>query len=599
MNNLSLVAHINGNIEKLSSKPAYFKKVDDTWKAFSWKAFGDDIYKVSRALLNSGVDVQEKVGIFSQNLAQWTITDLAAVSIRAVVVPIYSTNSKNELAYVINDAQIKVLFVGDQNQYDKAASLLNQVNSLERIIAFKKDIQIDTSKNSVYFDDFKNEQFTNEAELTVKVKERQDTIEGKDLATIIYTSGTTGEPKGVMLDHKNIADTIEAHVLEEKLPLGNNETSLSFLPLSHIFERAWVLFCVRSAVPIYFNEDPKLIVDVIKEVKPTLMCTVPRLFEKIYSSIQDAKAEASPIKRKLMDWSITVGDAYYNEYIRLQKPVPSLFNLKFKIADKLVLSKIKEALGGNIKIMPCGGAPLSVEIFRFFHALGVNVKLGYGLTETSATSTLSADKNINFKSSGKTLHGTEIKIGPNNEIFVKGGGVMRGYYNKPEETAKVFEDGWFKTGDAGKIDVNGNLIITDRIKDLIKTSGGKYVAPQKLESSLINDSFIEQIAIIGEKRKFISALIVPSVEVVKHFCQHHGLTFKNMEESIKLPEIIHQVEANVKERLKDFSPHEQIKKITLLGKEFTMEAGELTPTLKIKRKVIAKKYKALIDAMYA
>lgn len=599
MNNSNLVAHLNDNIEKLSSKAAYFQKEGNTWVAYSWKSFGEDIYKVSSALINLGVEVQENVGIFSQNLAQWTITDMAIVGLRAVTVPIYSTNSKNELEYVIKDAQIKTLFVGTQDQYDKALLLLKEENTLERIIAFKKDIQIDATKSSFYFEDFKNEKFENQTELTAQVKARHSEIKGADLATIIYTSGTTGEPKGVMLDHKNLSDSIEAHVKEKELVLGENETSLSFLPLSHIFERAWVLFCIHSAVPVYFNEDPKLIAEVIKEVKPTLMCSVPRLFEKIYSGIQEKRAAASPNKQKLMDWAVSIGDQYHNDHLRFQKSVPLGLSFKFKIADKLVLSKIREALGGNINMMPSGGAPLSEDIFRYFHALGINVKLGYGLTETVATSTLSGNQNINFKSSGKPLNGTQIKIGANDEIMVKGGGVMRGYYKKPEETAKVFEDGWFKTGDAGKIDSEGNLIITDRIKDLIKTSGGKYVAPQKLESSLINDAFIEQIAIIGDQRKFISALIVPSSEIVKHFCEENGLTFKNIEESIKMPEIVQKIEANIKQKLKEFSPHEQIKKITLLSKEFTMEAGELTPTLKIKRKVIAEKYKKLIDAMYS
>ena len=599
MNPSKLIQQIDFNIDNLSTKTAYFKKENEDWKSFTWQEFGEDIRKLSSALIQLGIKPQEKVGIFSQNLAEWTITDIATIGIRAVVVPIYSTNSKNELEYVIKDANIKVLFVGDQNQYDKALDLYNKGNSVEKIIAYKKDIKIDNSKNSVYFDDFKEGKFPDQEDLTTQLKERRTTSKESDLATIIYTSGTTGEPKGVMLDHKNITDTIQAHIKETSLPLKDNETSLSFLPLSHIFERAWVLFCINSAVPIYFNEDPKQIAEVLKEVKPTLMCAVPRLFEKIYSGIQEKKAEASPIKQNLMDWAVAVGNKYYNDFLRLEKKVPAVLNLQFKIADKLVLSKIREALGGRIHIMPCGGAPLSEEIFKFFHALGVNVKLGYGLTETSATATLSGEKYINFKSSGKPLHGTEIKIGPNDEVFVKGGGVMRGYYNKPEETAKVFEDGWFKTGDAGKIDEEGNLIITDRIKDLIKTSGGKYVAPQKLESSLINDAFIEQIAIIGEERKFISALIVPSEETIKHYCEETGLDFENMESCIQQAEIIAKIEANIKQKLKEFSPHEQIKKINLLSKEFTMEAGELTPTLKIKRKVIAIRYKDLIDEMYA
>lgn len=599
MKNISIIKQVKNNIENKSSDPAYFYKKENMWKPVPWLQFGEDVSKVSNALVQHGIKVQDKVGVFSQNMPEWTITDLATLAIRAVLVPIYATNSKNELEYVINDAQINVLFVGDQEQYDKAVQLIENNNYLNKIIAFTNSIKIDSTKNSFYFDEFKNENFKNKEELKKQVKERQEEILGNDIATIIYTSGTTGEPKGVMLDHKNILDTVVAHVEEKELPLDGKQTSLSFLPLSHIFERAWTLFCIYSAIPVYYNEDPKLIAEVLKEVKPTLMCSVPRLFEKIYSSIQDKKSTASPVKQKLMDWSVSIGNQYFNEHIRLSKKIPVGLNIKFKIADKLVLSKIREALGGNIKIMPCGGAPLSEDIFRFFHSIGVNVKLGYGLTETTATTTLSGNRAINFKSSGKPLYGAQIKIGANDEIMVKGGGVMRGYYNKPEETAAVFENGWFKTGDAGKLDEEGNLIITDRIKDLMKTSGGKYVAPQKLETTLINDAFIEQIAIIGDQRKFVSALIVPSFESIKNYCESKEIKFKNIEELTKMPEILKIMEKGINDRLADFSPHEKIKKFTLLTKEFTMEAGELTPTLKIKRKVIAQKYKEIIDAMYA
>jgi long-chain acyl-CoA synthetase len=349
---------------------------------------------------------------------------------------------------------------------------------------------------------------------------------------------------------------------------------------------------------VYFNENPKQIAEVLKEVKPTVMCTVPRIFEKIYSAIQDKKKEASPTKIKLMDWALNVGNTYNNQYLRLEKTPSILLKLKYKIADKLVLSKLRTVFGGNIKFMPCGGAPLASELVTYFHSFGLNVKCGYGLTETTATASLFGNTQFEFNSAGKAIEGTSIKIGDNNEILVKGPGVMKGYYKKPVETAKVFKDGWFCTGDAGKIDKKGNLIITDRIKDLMKTSGGKYIAPQKLESALINDSFIEQIAVIGDQQKYVTALAVPSFENLKKYALEHKITFKDIEELISHNQIKELFEKRFEELQKEFSKFEKIKKFTLLSKEFTIEAGEITATLKLKRKVILKKYKALIDKMY-
>ena len=417
-----------------------------------------------------------------------------------------------------------------------------------------------------------------------------------DLASIIYTSGTTGEPKGVMLDHSNFSESLRAHDLE--LHVSDKDVSLSFLPLSHIYERSWVFFCLHRGIEVYFNQDPKKIAEVLKEVKPTVMCTVPRIFEKIYSAIQDKKKEASPVKVKMMDWALKVGNSYHNDHKRLEKPVSNSLNLKYKIADKLVLSKLRDVFGGRIKFMPCGGAPLAAEMVAYFHSFGLNIKCGYGLTETTATVSLFGYTNFVFNSAGKTIKGSQIKIGENNEILIKGPGVMRGYYKKPQETEEVFKDGWFCSGDAGILDENGNLIITDRIKDLMKTSGGKYIAPQKLETAMINDSFIEQIAVIGDQQKYVTALTVPSFENLKNYALKNKISFETIEDLIAHNQIKDLFEKRFEELQKEFSVFEKIKKFTLLPKEFSIEAGEITATLKLKRKVIQQKYKHLIEKMY-
>ncbi|WP_372747098.1 long-chain fatty acid--CoA ligase, partial [Lutibacter sp.] len=433
-------------------------------------------------------------------------------------------------------------------------------------------------------------------EVETELQKRYYEAEETDLASIIYTSGTTGEPKGVMLNHSNFMQSLAAH--EYELEVSDKDSSLSFLPLSHIYERSWVFFCLHMGIEVYFNQNPKLIAEVLKEVKPTVMCTVPRIFEKIFAAIQDKRKEASPTKMKLASWALGIGNNYYNKHKRLDKKVPFGLKIKFKIADKLVLSKLRDVFGGRIKFMPCGGAPLAADMVSFFHSFGLNIKCGYGLTETTATATLFGYKHFEFNSAGKAIHGTQIKIGENDEVLVKGPGVMKGYYKKPEATAEVFEDGWFKTGDAGTLDAEGNLVITDRIKDLMKTSGGKYIAPQKLELALINDAFIEQIAVIGDQQKYVTALAVPSFENLKKYALEHKITFKDIEELINHNQIKDMIDKRVEELQKEFSVFEKIKKVTLLPKEFSIEAGEITATLKLKRKVIQQKYKELIDKMY-
>jgi long-chain acyl-CoA synthetase len=596
MENNHIGTEIRNNVQKYQGKNSIYHKDNklNTWVGISWTDFGNKIQNLSKALLNYGIKEHQNVAIFAENMPEWIIADVAIMSIRGVTVPIYATNSKNEVEYIVNDAEINLVFVGGQEEYDKALQISKTNGHLKYIISLCEDIHIEDSENSIHLNEFLALDINETVE--TELQKRYYECESTDLASIIYTSGTTGEPKGVMLDHTNFMQSLAAHDFE--LVVSEEDCSLSFLPLSHIYERSWVFFCLHRGIKVYFNQNPKLIAEVLKEVKPTVMCTVPRIFEKIFAAIQDKRKEASPTKMKLASWALGIGNAYFNKYNRNDIKVPLALKLKHKIADKLVLSKLREVFGGRIKFMPCGGAPLASDMVSFFHSFGLNIKCGYGLTETTATVSLYGYKHFEFNSAGKAIHGTQIKIGANDEILVKGPCVMKGYYKKPEETASVFDDGWFKTGDAGTIDERGNLMITDRIKDLMKTSGGKYIAPQKLETALINDAFIEQISVIGDQQKYVTALAVPSFENLKKYAVEHKIAYKDIEELINNSQIKEMFEKRIEALQKDFSVFEKIKKFKLLPKEFSIEAGEITATLKLKRKVIQQKNKAIIDKMY-
>ncbi len=597
MNYTHIGEEIRKNVSHFKTKDAihYKNSTTNSWSGITWTDLGTKVENLSLALLNFGIKEQQNIGIFAENMPEWIIADLAILSIRGVTVPLYATNSTKESEYIVNDSEIAVLFVGGQEEYNKALEISATNTYLKLIVALQKNIILKANESSIYLDDFV--QLPAKENIKIELQKRYYESELTDLASIIYTSGTTGEPKGVMLDHSNFSESLRAH--DSELHVSDKDVSLSFLPLSHIYERSWVFFCLHRGIEVYFNQDPKKIAEVLKEVKPTVMCTVPRIFEKIYAAIQDKKKDASPVKVKMMDWALKVGNSYHNEHKRLERPISSILKLKYKVADKLVLSKLRDVFGGRIKFMPCGGAPLAAEMVAYFHSFGLNIKCGYGLTETTATVSLFGDTNFAFNSAGKTIEGSEIKIGENDEILIKGPGVMRGYYKKPLETEQVFKDGWFCSGDAGMIDENGNLIITDRIKDLMKTSGGKYIAPQKLETAMINDSFIEQIAVIGDQQKYVTALTVPSFENLKNYALKNKISFETIEDLIAHNQIKDLFEKRFEELQKEFSVFEKIKKFTLLPKEFSIEAGEITATLKLKRKVIQQKYKHLIEKMYS
>ncbi|MCS3532736.1 long-chain fatty acid--CoA ligase [Chryseobacterium sp. JUb7] len=584
-------AIINKNIEKHPVKSAIgFKKKEEAWKEISWKKFGEIVFKTANALKEAGIQENDHVAIYSDNSSEWVIFDMASMSVGAITVPIYSTNNGEQAEYIISDSQAKAILVGNQAQYDACLEILQKENSsLELIIVSKKAVWIKKEFNSFYLEDF-----ISKTPSTFEICKK----EYEDVATLIYTSGTTGTPKGVMLTHGNFIKAFDAHFEFFKFKNFEEELSLAFLPLSHVFERSWSLLCLYGGARVYFLEDPKNIAKALEEVKPTTMCAVPRFFQKVYAGVLEKAEEGSSLKKKIFDWALATG-WQTAELRRNEQPIPFGLKIKESIADTLVFSKIKERMGGRLWFLPCGGASLSPEVTRFFESVGIHVTVGYGLTETTATLTLFPLTHFEHGTSGKPLPGVEIRIGESDEIQARGNGIMKGYYQKPEETQKVFtEDGWFKTGDAGKIDDKGNLIITDRLKDLMKTSNGKYIAPQQIENLLTNNNFIQQIVLIAEGKQFVSALIVPNFEFLEDFIKKNNIPFTNWAEIVKNEKVHDFYKEKIKELQHHLSDFEKVKKFTLMPAEFDINTGEITPTLKVKRNVVLKKYADIIEKMY-
>lgn len=581
-------AIISKNAEKHPYKSAVGFKKKEGWKELSWKKFSEIIYKTANALKSNGVEENDKVAIYADNSAEWLIFDLAAMSIGAITVPIYSTNNAEQAEYIIKDSQAKIILVGNQAQYDASFEIVQKENSLQTIIVSKKAVWV-KKENTFYLEDF-----------IAKSSPKLEIIkkEFDDLATIIYTSGTTGTPKGVMLTHGNFIKSFDAHFEFFKFKNFEEELSLAFLPLTHVFERCWSLLCLYGGARVYFLEDPKDIAQALIEVKPTMMCAVPRFFQKVYAGVLEKAKEGSSFKLKIFDWALEIGKQTA-ELKRVEKPVSFGLMLKHSVANALVFNKVKQKMGGRLWFMPCGGASVSPDVTQLFEAMGLHVTVGYGLTETTATLTAFPFTHFEHGSCGKPLPGVEIRIGENDEIQAKGNGVMKGYYQKSEETEKVFtQDGWFKTGDAGKFDENGNLFITDRIKDLMKTSNGKYIAPQQIENILTNNNYINQIVLVAEGRQFVSALIVPNFEFLEDYAKKNNFSFSNREELVQKKEAIELYKDKIKELQHELSDYEKVKKFTLMPSEFEISSGEITPTLKVKRAVVLKKYAEIIEKMY-
>lgn len=584
---MNITDFLNANALKFPHKSAIGFKKGEQWKEISWIAFRRIVFKTANALKRAGINRGDTVAIFSENSGEWMVFDLAVLSLGAISVPIYSTNNLEQARYIVEETQCRIMLVGNQQQYDIAEELAASA-TLEKIVVAKDEITINKER-AVYFEDFIKE--TSEKLIIEPVAD-------EDLATIIYTSGTTGVPKGVMLTHGNFTKSIEAHFEYFKFKNFEYETSLAFLPLTHVFERSWSLLSLSGGAKVYFLENTKHIATALTEVKPSMMCSVPRFYQKIYGGIQEMVKSSSPAKQKIFGWAISVGGEIA-ERERTGKPVPPVLQIKNAVANQLVFSKIKKKLGGNLWFMPCGGASIAAEVTTFFDAMGIHLTVGYGLTETTATLTAFPFVGYEPGTAGKVLGGSNLKIGENDEILAKGSGIMKGYYKKPEETAKVFtEDGWLKTGDAGKFDDKGNLIITDRIKDLMKTSNGKYIAPQLVENALSNSNLAQQVMVVAEGRPFVSALIVPNFEFLETRLKDLAIPFTSWDEVLHLPEVKELYKRAVDEMQHSVSGVEKVKKFTLMPAEFEVATGEITPTLKIKRNIVLQKYQSVIEAMY-
>lgn len=567
------------------------------WIPISWNQFSKTVRQVASAFVALGVEEQENIGIFSQNKPEWFYTDFGAFANRAVTIPFYATSSPAQAQYIINDAQIRFLFVGEQFQYDAAFNIFGLCTSLQQLIIFDRSVVKDPRDvSSIYFDEL----MAMGEGLPHKdtVEERSARASYDDLANILYTSGTTGEPKGVMLHHSCYLEQFRTH--DERLAtFSDKDVSMSFLPLTHVFEKAWSYLCIHKGVQICINLRPADIQMTIKEIRPTVMCSVPRFWEKVYAGVQEKINETTGLKKALMLDAIKVGKIHNLDYLRAGKTPPVMTQLKYKFYEKTIYSLLKKTIGiENGNFFPTSGAAVPDEINEFVHSVGINMVVGYGLTESTATVSCTLPVGYEIGSVGVVLPGIEVKIGEENEILLRGKSITKGYYKRAEATAvSIDTEGWFHTGDAGYFK-NGELYLTERIKDLFKTSNGKYIAPQALETKLVIDRFVDQIAVVADQRKFVSALIVPVYSFVKEYADEKGLEYKDMDELLKHPKIMGLFRARIETLQQQFANYEQIKRFTLLAEPFSMERGELTNTLKLKRAVIAQNYAKAIDQMY-
>ena len=602
MNNMTyhhLSVLVHRRAEKYGDKVALKYRDYETsqWIPITWNQFSQTVRQVANALVELGVQEEENIGIFSQNKPECLYVDFGAFANRAVTIPLYATSSPAQAQYIINDAQIRYIFVGEQFQYDAAFSVFGFCQSLQQLIIFDRAVVRDPrDMTSIYFDEFLE---------TGKglpnndiVEERTSRASDDDLANILYTSGTTGEPKGVMLHHSNYMEAFRIHDIR-LVDMSDQDVSMNFLPLTHVFEKAWTYLCIHKGVQICINLRPVDIQTTIKEIRPTLMCSVPRFWEKVYAGVQEKIAQETGLKKAMMLDAIKVGKIHNIDYLRKGKTPPLMNQLKYKFYEKTVYALLKKTIGiENGNFFPTAGAAVPDEICEFVHSVGINMLVGYGLTESTATVSCFLNQGYEIGSVGTVMPDVEVKIGDENEILLRGKTITKGYYKKAEATAAAIDkDGWFHTGDAGYLK-GDQLYLTERIKDLFKTSNGKYVSPQALETKLAIDRYIDQIAIIADQRKFVSALIVPVYGFVKDYAKEKGIEYKNMEELLQHPKILGLFRARIDTLQQQFAHYEQVKRFTLLPEPFSMERGELTNTLKLKRPIVAKNYKEVIDKMY-
>ena len=594
-------ALVDLQVEKLGANFVVLKYRNDKgeWLDITWGELQSDVRLAANALAVLGVEEEENVGIFSQNKPESFVVDFANMYNRAVTVPLYATSSPSQAQYIVTDAEIKILFVGEQYQYDTIFSVLSQCESLTKIVIYdRKVMRNPQDKVSIYFDEFlrlgeglpKND----------LVMSRKAKGKAEDMLWLLYTSGTTGEPKGVQLLHSSMIDQWDNHHKCLGAQMQKGDVSMNFLPLTHVFERGWSYVCLYEGITIAVNLRPQEIQQSIKEVHPTHMCSVPRFWEKVYIGVQQKIATEKGIKKSLMENAIKVGKKYNVDYLNQGKKPSLWLSLQYKFYEKSVINTLKKVLGlENAKFFPTAGAAVSNEVCEFVHAVGINMIVGYGLTESFATVCCYPLEHYVPGSVGTLIDSIKVKIDPETEeILLKGPTIMKGYYKKEDNNKKAFTaDGYFRTGDTGYLK-GRTLFLKERIKDLMKTSNGKYISPQALEAKLGIDRFVEQVAIIADGRKFVSALIVPSYEALKEFAAQKGITYQSMEELLQHKRVQDMFQNRIDTLQQEFAHYEQIKRFTLLPTPFSMENGELTNTLKLRRSVVAQNYKTLIDKMY-
>lgn len=584
---LSVLIHDLAN--KYGDKTALtFKKFgSDKWQSVSWNQFSLRVKQVSNALLNIGAKPHDKIAVFSQNCVHYLYTDFGAYGIKVCSIPFYATSSEQQIQYMITDGQVRFLFVGEQDQYDKAHRVFALCPSLERIIIFDSSVRISThDPAALYFKDF------------IKLGEnlpRQTEVEAlyqsasmDDMANILYTSGTTGDSKGVMLTYGQYDAALRAN--DEVVPVSEKDRVINFLPFTHIFERGWAYLCLSEGAQLFINTYPHEIQESMRQVHPTCMCSVPRFWEKVYIAVKAKMDEAGSVQKKLFYHALAVGRKRNIEYIANGKRPPLTLELEYKIINKTILSMVRKQLGlEHPNIFPTAGAYVSPEVEEFILSVGIGMVVGYGLTESLATvSCVHLDKKFTIGSVGRPISSIQIKIGEDNEILLKGPTITKGYYHRDTTNAKVFdEEGFFHTGDAGYMK-DGELFLTERIKDLFKTSNGKYIAPQQVESLLLVDKFIDQVAVIADQRKFVSALIVPEFRLVEDWAREHHIAFSSREDLCANEQVKKMLQERINTLQQQLAYYEQIKRITLLPHHFSMESGELTNTLKIRRPIINK-----------
>ena len=594
---LSVLAH--NQAKKYGSRKAmsFCNFGEKNWSSITWNDFSCHVMEVSNALLNLGLKPQEKVAVFSQNCVEYLYSDFGAYGVRLITIPFYATSSEQQIQFMIHDAEVKVIFVGEQEQYDKAYRVFSVCPSLERIVVFDSGVVMNPQDTvSMYFKDFlkPGEGYPRQSE----VEEQWRLANNEEICNILYTSGTTGDPKGVILTHGQYRAALDAN--DKVVPVGETDRVMNFLPFTHIFEKAWTYFCISEGASLIINTDPKEILQSLKQIPPTCMCAVPRFWEKVYVAVKEKMESATTIQKKLFAHALNVGRKRNIEYLSKCRRVPLALELEYKMMNKTVLSMVRGQLGlKNPNIFPTAGAYVSPEVEAFVHSIGLNMIVGYGLTESLATvSCDQMDKGYTIGSVGRPIEGIEVKIGEDNEILLKGPTITRGYYKRDNINAEVFdEDGFFHTGDAGYMK-DGELYLTERIKDLFKTSNGKYIAPQMVESMLLVDKYIDQVAVVADKRKFVSALIVPDFRLLEEWAREWNVPFNDYDELCSNVKVLKMMMERIETLQQGLASYEKVKRIALIPKPFSMESGELTNTLKLKRAVVYKNYGSIIEKLY-